>query len=298
MVETIELVTFNDLYVIAVGLSATYIIVESAKNKMSFFSFLSQISIFVQNWLLMWKTKPQQEEEALISRIDYYLNSNLLSPETIGALRLVSNKAKDDVKKIKDLEKQMQRKIEFHTKADFLSIASFDCFILGLFVLFIGAFQKGDNINGFVCAVLIAMAVFLLHCLVFERLEMTGWKKYFKPTIFMHSLLWIVVLCCGFSFEECNTLPISCGWLTIGALLGCFAGFISYLIVNILSNIVLLVYFIIRIFSLNINSHTKLLKRDIERYRNELDNIENTLSQERLSESTTISVEATTTQNL
>ena len=71
MLEGVRLVDFNDLFVIAIGLSMTYVVFEG-KRQSSFFHILSKITETLKNWVLEKKTKPQQQEEAVIAKIDYY----------------------------------------------------------------------------------------------------------------------------------------------------------------------------------------------------------------------------------
>ena len=99
IVENLQLVDFNDLFVIAIGMSMAYVVVE---KDTSFFSILSHITALVKNMTLRKKMKPQQQEEAVISRINFYLNSGLLPDTTRGALNLVSKKAEEVMKKIQN----------------------------------------------------------------------------------------------------------------------------------------------------------------------------------------------------
>lgn len=51
MLDGIKLVDFNDLFVIAVGLSMAYVVFEG-KRQSSFFHILSKITDTLKNWVL------------------------------------------------------------------------------------------------------------------------------------------------------------------------------------------------------------------------------------------------------
>lgn len=195
--NNLSLVDFNDLFVIAVGVSMAYIVIESKQTGKSFFSILSKITQVAQTMILAYKAKPQLKEEAVISQIKYYLSSNKLNEQTRGALGLVCDKAEEVMQSVNQLEEWIKHKMKFHTKTDFLSVISYDSFFLGMFVLFIGALQNKCEIqcNGLVEWMLLAMFFSLIHCLIYERLEIDStFKKWTKPNIFTHSVVLAICL--------------------------------------------------------------------------------------------------------
>lgn len=283
--ENLELVDFNDLFVIAVGVSMAYIVIETRQVGKSFFSILSKITSIVQNWVLDYKTKPQQNEEAVISQIQYYLSSGRLNAQTVGALDLVCTKAEDVMCRVKALEEWIKHKMEFHTKTDFLNVISYDSFLYGLFVLFIGALQHKLELpcKGLLEYMLMAILVCLVHCLIFERLEIDeAWKRWCKPNIFTHSIILIAFLIIG--IIQCNTpfMEIESGWLAISSVAACFIGFIAYLLATVTANIILLVINLRKIIKLDINAEVKSQKDDIGRYQQELDSIDQAIKDENL----------------
>lgn len=288
MMEMIKLVDFNDLFVIAVGLSMAYVVFEG-KQQSSFFHILSRITDTLKDWVLDYKTKPQQEEEAIIAKIDYYLKSGLLKDETKGALNLVSEKAKEVVDRVHKLESWSEQKLKFHTKTDFLSIISYDCFLLGLFVLFVGVFQNkyGVCINGLLEIMLLTIACLLLHCIWFERLEIEGKvMRILAPGFILHSLILGTALLVGV-FKDTTIFPFMNdeSLLSVCCVLACFIGFIAYLIMNILSNLILAIIILVKIFRLKISVNARNHEVDLNRYKVELDDINNKLQQENLSQS-------------
>lgn len=280
--ECLQLTDFNDLYVIAVGVSMAYIVVESKTDKASFFGILTKITTFVRDWLLRHNTKPQQEEEAVIARIDYYLSSGLLREETKGGLKNISKRAAKEVGKIMELERWTDRKLKFHTKTDFLNVISCDCFLYGLFVLLVGAFQNkcGANVDSLIFTMLTALAILLAHCLWFERLELSGWKRIVRPSIPLHCLVLFAALAVGLSRFSIPAYFDSQS-LAVASAFACFIGFIAYLLANLLSNAVMSIIILVKILRLGVSvKKAKSHNEEIDDYKDELDGIDRQLGEE------------------
>lgn len=291
--EPIRLVDFNDIFVIAVGLSMAYVVFEG-KRQSSFFHILSKITTTLKNWVLDKKTKSQQQEEGVIAKIDYYLSSGFLKDETKGALNLVSQKAKDIVDDVHKLETWSERKLKFHTKTDYLSVISYDCSLFGVFVLFIGVFQNkcGICIDGLLETMLLALFSLLFHCLWFERLEVnTWWKRFFAPGFVFHSLLLMIALYIGRLNLATAFFPSYADFLPVCCAIACFVGFLAYLATNILSNVVLALIISYKIFSLKISSNAKAHENDLKRYQKELDEIDGKLKKVNLSQNIEIAAD-------
>lgn len=281
--NNLSLVDFNDLFVIAVGVSMAYIVIETRQSGKSFFSILSKITQLVQTMILSYKAKPQLNEIAVISQIKYYLNSGKLQEQTKGALGLVCKKAEEVMQNVNLLEEWIKQKMVFHTKTDFLSVISFDSFIFGMFVLFVGALQSRCQLqcNGLIEWMLLAIVLCLIHCLIYERLEIDcRWKNWTKPNIFTHSVILAVCLTFGLYWNENEFMGLANGWIAIVSVVACLIGFISYLITTVIANIILLIATIWKIFRLDIGSEVKSQTSDINRYQKELDEIEKSIKEE------------------
>lgn len=291
-IDKLQFVDFNNLYVIAVGLTMAYIVVEANKaTKASFFSILSSITTFVKEKALVIPNKAKEGEEGVITKIKYCINSGLLQERTIGSLSNTNTRAEKELRKIKEYEDYVERKLKFHTKTDFLNVISCDCFLYGLFILFVGAFEKkcSVHLNGIIVILLITMALLLIHCLWFERLELKSWIRHFKPNILVHVILLITGLVIGYNL---NNLAIfskcSCGALAVLSVLACFIGFIAYLLAVVLSNLILSAIILVKAcpfwFSTVVEDH----KEEIERHREELDRIEKSQSEIKMAENLSI----------
>jgi len=281
----LHLVDFNDLFVIAVGASMAYIVIEARKASDSFFSILSKMTNIVKSMLLDYKLKPQESEEAVIAQIQYYLSLDYLEKETKGALKLVCDKAEEVMAKARRLDKWLDRKLDFHTKTDYLNVISFDSFLYGVFVLFVGALQNkcGLEIDGLLEVMLLYVALALLHCLVYERMNIKKkWVKIIQPTLFTHGVFIVIALAIGIAYAGEPMLDLSSGWLAILSVIASLIGFITYFFTTIIANIVLLVLTLIRIYGLKISSEVRGQKEDISRYQAELDEIEKRIKGEKL----------------
>ena len=276
LVSKLPLVAFNDLYVIATGLTATYIAFASSV-KTTFLDILSGFTSHIKEKALKRKEKPQREEETVIAQISYYLKSKLLSPQIEGALVLVASKANEVMEDIRSLEKWANDKQNFHTRSAYLRVISCDCFFWGLFVLFVGVLQDrcSFNINGLLQILLLVMGVCLLHCLLYEHVNI----KKFKPKIWTHSLVLICALMVGIVYHNQEIFSFGCGVSAILSVAVCFCGFISYFLMNFIVDVILLVVILCKIFFLQITKRVEEQKKDIARYQTELDKIDTTLSQ-------------------
>lgn len=283
----IQLFDYNDLYVIAVGLSMAYIVIET-KGNTSYLNILTKINTAFKDWLLNLKTLPQQKEEAIITKIDYYLTSGLLEERTAGVLSSISNRAQKEVNKIKNIEQWVITKSAFYTKADFLNIISCDCFLFGLFVLFIGTFQHKENvhIDGLLQIMLSTMCLLIIHCICFDRLKLRAkWLNLLKPSIPLHTFFFAIALIIGTKhIDQPFISNIDSGWLVVISVFTCFSGFIIYLILNILSNIILAIEILYKILSeVSPQKGTEHIQ-ELNEYENELNKIDKALKDNDLSE--------------
>ena len=283
--EKLLLADFSDLFVIAVGISMAYIVIENHKDGHSFFSILSKLTNVVQSAVLDYKTRPQQNEEAVITKIQYYIGTDQLKETTKGALDLVCRTALDVMSNVKNLEEWYKHKMTFHTKTDFLNVISCDCFIYGIFVLFVGAFQNKCDFacDGLIEWMLLFVLLGLLHCLIFERLEIDGWfLQITKPNIFLHSLMAICLLIIGIIYRNVVFFDFSSGCLSILSVIACFIGFIAYLVTTLIANISLMMIMVVKILCLRIDKKVKEQKDNIGRYQEELNLIDNIFKNENL----------------
>lgn len=293
MWDNIQLVDFNDLFVISIGLSMAYIVLGNKKEQASFFHVLSQITEYVKNWTLNWKTKSQQEEEAVISQIDYYIQSGLLEEKTEGALELISRNAKEVIQRIHDLEKEIEQSIKRHTTTNYLGVISYDCFIYGIYILFVGVLQNKESVcvDGLMLIMLVTMLVLLIHSLVAEHASFGR----LAPSYLLHSVVLLMGISISCWYYNQPVEAISTTWLSILSVIVCFSGFMAYLIANIVANIFLAIDGAWKIFWLKMPEKIESHRKDMARYKPELDAIDTQLRSENLSPNISVAAENTYT---
>ena len=188
----------------------------------------------MKNWTLNWKTKSQQEEEAVISQIDYYIQSGLLEEKTEGALELISRNAKEVIQRIHDLEKEIEQSIKRHTTTNYLGVISYDCFIYGIYILFVGVLQNKESVcvDGLMLIMLVTMLVLLIHSLVAEHVNFGR----LAPSYLLHSVVLLMGISISCWYYNQPVEAISTTWLSILSIIVCFSGFMAYLIANIVAN--------------------------------------------------------------
>lgn len=292
--NNLALVDFNDLFVIAVGISMAYIVIsrkddkhnnESKEMDKSFFRFLSIITDKCQTFVLNIKTKKVQNEESVITKIQYYLNSKKLNEQTVGALDLVCKKAQEVKDKINDLESWFKEKLFKFTKTDYLNVISYDCSLFGLFILFVGALggNAESNYCGLIEWMLLYVCVGAIHCLLFERIIIENrYLLWSRPSLLFHGIAACVFLVIGIKHNNMSLLHISSNCLIFCSVGACFIGFISYLIVTIIANLFFLIIMLVRIMFLKVRKNVIQQQDDIKRYQEELDKIDNIIKREEL----------------
>lgn len=298
--DNLLLVDFNDLFVIAVGVSMAYIVIENHRGGHSFFSILSKFTNIVQSLVLDSKTRPQQNEEAVITKIQYYIGTDLLKETTKGALDLVCRNAMDVMNDVEELESWFKGKMAFHTKTDYLNVISCDSFIYGLFVLFVGALQNKCNFvyDGLLEWMLFFVLLGLFHCLIYERLEIENrFTRITQPNIFLHCLLAVGFLFIGIVCREMPFFHFSNGCLAVLSVIASFIGFITYLFTTLVANILLMIVMLIKILNLKIDKKVKDQKDNISRYRKELDLIDAKIKNEKLDSEFTVTGGETATSD-
>lgn len=286
---SIQLVDFNDLFVIAIGLSMAYIVLGNKKEQASFFRVLLRITEYVKNRALNLKTRSQQEEEAVISQIDYYIQSGLLETETQGALKLISGKAKEVIQHAHDLEKEIEQSIKRRTKTNYLGVISYDCFIYGIFVLFMGVLQnkESQDVDGLMLVINGTMALLLLHCIVAEH----GDFGHLNPNYLLHSVVLLIGFGAGCGLYGKFSGGLSTTWVSILSVVVCFSSFIAYLIANILANVLLAIWAAWKIYGLKMSEKIESHKDDMARFKPELDKIDKQLRNKNLSSDISVAAE-------
>lgn len=200
---------------------------------------------------------------------------------------MISQKAKEIVVEVKELESWFDEKLKFHTKREFLSVISCDGFLYGIFILFVGALQKKTNVecNGIIEILLLFVCVALLHCTIYEKINVRcKIGRLFEPSIALHITLFILCIVIGIVFCSDTLLGINSGWLAIMSVIACFSGFIAYFCMVLVSSLILLFIMLYKIFRLDMKSEIQRQSDDIDRYKEELNAIDAEIKNENLAD--------------
>lgn len=276
--ENLRLVDFNDLFVIAVGVSMAYIVLSRHRMEKPFQTLIFRITNRVRKRLYNRKLDRLFDVVPVIFQIKFYLKTGKLKEETKGVFNLLDEKASEIVSKMNNIDKWIERKQDSHTKMNFFHVISFDCFVLGILALFVGAMnmRKGFDYSNLMEWAVLLTFVELVHCLIYERLELnTSFKSLTRPNVFLHTVLMgvLIILTC-FIFKN-NLIEDRFDILEIIAVITCFIGFIAYFIYNFFANLVIYLVSISKMKKLKIKDKITDITRDIERYKKELDAIDN-----------------------
>ena len=287
----LQLTDYNDLYTIAVGLSMAYIWVEAKSDNVSsvlpFFNFLRKIGRALINKVLNKKTKHQQEEEELSTQITYYVDSKLLQDETRGALKHIKIKVEEDLAKVKALGDEINERMKYFTRAEFLHVLSFDCFLFGLFLLIIGPVESVQHydIDRYIVVMNGFMTLALLHCLFHESFDLKNRllpaRKVVHSFGFFVTLIITVYFVPDFDFDDNQWWR---GFFLFYSLLICFIGFIAYTFYSFLACLILFFVYSVKIWRLSLSRIREEHEHELNLYRQELDEADKKLKSRKLKE--------------
>lgn len=277
--ESISLCDFNDLYVISVGLSMTYVYLESTEtNKYFFLKFLEGVVESLKELAVKWRFRKRKNEEGILTKADYFIASGKLSNETAGGLKLIREKAKEVICKLEDHEKWIADKLNYHTTTQFLEVISLDAFFYALILLYVGAFENKEHfdVTPLMFVLNIAMFVFVVHCIIADHFDKVRDNDYFKPRKIVHFILLICAVWGGLELDSANWMIQARPYLINLSPVFCFIGFVGYLFIALCVLIIVMLAYYVKVFMIKDKSKEHL--EDINRYRNELEQVETTFN--------------------
>lgn len=266
---------FNDLYVISVGLSMTYIYLESTEySKYFFLKFLSGIGDSLKDFAVWLKFRKSKNEEVILTKADYFIDSGKLSNETAGGLKLIREKAKEIIVKLNEHSVWIENKLKYHTQTNYLEVISLDAFFYALVLLYVGAYENKEQMDvaPLLFVLCIVMLCFSLHCICADHIDAIGNSKWSKPRKVVHTLLFGASVCLGLNIESAGWLTLLSPYIIKMTPMFCFIGFIGYLLVAFLILILVMLVYYCKVFS--IKDKSKEHMNDINRYREELERVE------------------------
>lgn len=316
MLETCSLALkdFDNLFVIAVGLTATYIAwglsTKTANPNVSlverttFLTIVEEAIRYIKDLALNKKNKIKEKAVNLCAQIEYFEQES--GAEKKGVAAWLHKKVQKIVRRIEDETKKLDQKVTFCSQ--YLRVISFDCFLFGLFALFIGTLQEKCNdfekcdysIDNLLQIVIFTVWLLLVHCLLFEYIPKkknhegkTPKERKVRPTIGLHFFILVIAVALGCRFNDSKIPCLDGNWLVIIAVITCFCGFISYFLINIIVNYSRVVILYLKLVF--IPKEIKAREKEYKDYLSSLENKDLDLSQDNIGENLTIQGKAKTT---
>lgn len=273
---------FSNVYVLAIGFTVAYVLFNPKKNEEDNKFFFSQIIDEIRCWVQRQADKKlyhQKQEESIIAKIRFYLNSELLESETIGALKLIDSKAQNNIDKIQERLRWLDKKLDFHAKSEYLNILAFNSAMYGGLILIIASLQ-GLNSEVHFGQIIIPFDILLivssLHCIISDRFNIK-----IKPTKMLYFSLFIIVLIIAFFYRENFTtyhLPQSYdNLLVIISIPLCLIWFIIYFILVSISAIILRINVWFKLKKIRIEDAVNEHNDDLKKYEDEFNQIDKKL---------------------
>lgn len=227
---------FNNLYVIAVGLSMAYVYV-SKPDEVTFLRILKNMSKRLAELVLQKKAKPQEKDEAILTEIQYLLNSVTLNSDIKAKLSVIDEQAKTTLTRIRDIESGLNIKLDIQTRGNFLNIISCDCFLYGMLILFMSDIYKVMNIQEDIIAGIGLIVIFILaiHCQIFDRISKSkSAQNGFRPRILTHAGIVFLISIIIYLFFDGFVLLFPSenkslhNAIVVSSVFACYIGFILY----------------------------------------------------------------------
>lgn len=225
---TFSIVDFNDLFVIAIGLSAAYMLIRADGKGYSdgkFYTILSTITSNIKNWAISLHSKSVSK----ISTIDYYIDDTTQSATML--VKKHANELEKGINRVKGWNESCLKKWE---RTNYLHILTFSCFCFGLIMLIAGAFEQKHNFAPapLLHWLLYTMLFLSIHSIIYEHINTeTRFKivRLLKPRVILHVAIISAGLIIG-CFVNITPWPnLDMDVLTLIAVGMAFGGFIFYL---------------------------------------------------------------------
>ena len=165
--------------------------------------------------------------------------------------------------------------MNYHTKADYLHVISFDSFLFGLLLLIMGPVESAHyyNVDHIVLCMNLFMTLSQLHCLISDRMEI----GIFKPCKLIHTFLFIVVLIISIYMIPEFDLSEYPHWRSLNifySLAMCFIGFIAYTFCAVLGCGCACIASSINISKMSLTHIAEEHAEELKRYSNVLEEID------------------------
>jgi len=246
-----SLVDFNDLFVIAIGLSAAYMWINEEQGGSNekgtvgkFYAILSKLISSIRKWALNLHSKSLREITKIKQTAEYYNANTSLSEKARGAIMLVKRHVDRLEKGLDCIKVWNENSLNKWGRANYLRILTFDCFWFGIIMLFIGAFENkhGFNTAPLLHWLLYAMLFASIHNIVFESIntnKMPIVLKWMKPGVVLHFIIILAGLVIGLLATETPWPNWEMNVLVVIAVIVSFGGFLMYLGMILVAGIII-----------------------------------------------------------
>lgn len=279
---TFSLVDFNDLFVIAIGLSAAYMLIKTEQRNGAeevikvgrFYTILNKITDSISKWTLNSNSKILNEVSKAQQIVDYYDKDESLDKDTWKVLREFLEKH------VKSIEERMERVKKWKGeslyrwgRANYFHVLTFDCFCFGIIMLIIGAFEHSRGLAPapLLHWLLYAMIFLSILCIVYEPINIDTKPpivKWLCPRVVSHFLILLAALIAGSLANNTLWPNLDVNTLVLIVAATSFGGFLVYFSLIIIAGIIVSIVTFFWTLSVRIRS-IRSINSDI-RFINEL----------------------------
>ncbi len=249
---TFSIADFNDLFVIAIGLSAAYMLIrteqrdnagEAAKDG-KFYTILNRITDSISKWTLNTNSKILGEISKAQQIIDYYDKDESWDKSISSAItRMLEKHANAIDNRMNKVKTWNGVNLYRWGRANYFHVLTFDCFCFGIIVLIVGSFESrlGYNPVPLLHWMLFAMLFFITLSFVYEPHDSDTKPKivmWLCPRVVLHFLILIVALIIGCLAHKTPWPNLDKNTLTLIIVAASFGGFLVYLCIIIIAGII------------------------------------------------------------
>lgn len=275
LTNTFSIVDFNDLFVIAIGLSAAYMLIKTGQQGSTedvlngkFYAVLNNIISSIRKWAFNLHSQTVNEIIRAQQIADYYDKDESLDKGTWVPLKNLLEKHVRSIEDRMDKVKKWNGESLYRWgRANYFHVLTFDCFCFGIIMLIIGAFEHSRGLDPTILLhwLLYAMLLLSFFCIVYEPINIDTKPpivKWFCPGVVSHFLILLVALVAGSLADNTPWPSLDVNTLALIAAAASFGGFLVYFGVIIIAGIMVSIATFFWTLSVRISS-IRSINRDI-----------------------------------
>lgn len=251
LTNTFSIVDFNDLFVIAIGLSAAYMLIKTGKQGNTedvlngkFYAVLNNIISSIRKWAFNLHSQTVNKIIKAQQIADYYDKDESLDKGTWEPLKNLLEKHVRSIEDRMDKVKKWNGESLYRWgRANYFHVLTFDCFCFGIIMLIIGAFEHSRGLDPapLLHWLLYAMVFLSILCIVYEPINIDTKPqivKWFCPGVVSHFLILLAALIVGSLAGNTPWPSLDMNTLVLIAAAASFGGFLVYFGVIIIAGII------------------------------------------------------------